>query len=75
MKATLLLAPALAAMFVGSLWGANDYIGDEVCAICHAGIYGDYIQSGHPWKLHYTGGETPAPDEWPHSPVPRCPTP
>jgi hypothetical protein len=32
--------------------GAQDYVGHDACQPCHSAIYGEYIQTGHPYKLN-----------------------
>ena len=50
---------------------AQDYVGQEACQACHSGIYGDYIQSGHPYKLNkVVDGQPP---EYPFTVAPNPP--
>jgi len=51
--------------------GAVDYVGPDRCGTCHSGIYGEYIESGHPFKLNkVTDGKPPV---YPFSEVPDVP--
>jgi len=47
-----LLLLCFAVMAMASSAGAVDYVGSETCGMCHSGPYGDYIESGHPYKLN-----------------------
>lgn len=54
------------------------YAGDQTCMECHADsptpdFFEAYMNSGHPWKITRTAGDTPDSDTWPHSPVPPLP--
>ncbi|MHC5027384.1 MAG: cytochrome c3 family protein [Planctomycetota bacterium] len=54
------------------------YVGDQVCAGCHAnnpvaGFFEGYRNSGHRWKLFRSAGETPDADNWPWTDVPPLP--
>ncbi len=73
---------AMAAADIGAYLGAGmpgpAYAGDQSCKTCHENsptpdFFEAYMNSGHPWKITHTGGETPAPDFWPHTPVPPLP--
>ena len=48
-----------------------DYVGHEACSSCHATIYSEYIQSGHPYKLNKV--EDGVPPTYPFSEVPSPP--
>ncbi|MDP8205712.1 MAG: T9SS type A sorting domain-containing protein [Candidatus Electryonea clarkiae] len=68
----------LLATFVAFGAYAQDYVGDEACAGCHAnnpvdGFYDGYKDSGHPYKLTRTGGEVPAEGTWPWTEAPGLP--
>jgi len=57
---------------------AQEYVGDEACAGCHANFpaadfFDNYKLTGHPWKIYHTAGDTPDGDTWPHTPVPPLP--
>ncbi len=77
MKSLLLLVLPL--FFFSATALAQTYEGDQVCGTCHAnnpsqGFFDGYMNSGHPWKIFRTEGQTPAPDAWPHTPVPPLPS-
>ena len=56
---------------VTSVAGAKDYVGHDTCKLCHSGVYDEYIQSGHSYKLNKVeNGEPPA---YPFSEVPNTP--
>ncbi len=59
----------VAALVVGGYAQAQDYVTDDLCGLCHGDIADSYMNSGHPWKLHHTHGQTPPVDEWPWSDV------
>ncbi len=64
--------------YVQAGYAGPNYAGDDSCSTCHAdspypGFFDAYRRSGHPWKIFRTGGETPAPDAWPHTPPPPLP--
>src|SRR3972149_3445458 len=75
-RASLFCSVILGALLAGGIARAQEpqYIGDATCIGCHANftpvLVEDYLQSGHPYKLVYTGGEEPLPGTWPHSPNP-----
>ncbi len=51
--------------------GSNSYIGAERCAGCHQGMYDEFMQSGHPYKLsRVLNGQRPS---FPFSAVPNPP--
>jgi hypothetical protein len=53
---------------IGTYWG------DDSCAMCHGSNYDTYNRHGHPWKLVYTGGQTPPDDLYPWGmPLPTLP--
>ena len=67
----MLVLPASAAL-------GQTYVGDTTCQMCHqnfptTGFFDGYMNSGHPWKIFHTAGNDPAPDTWPHTPVPPLP--
>jgi hypothetical protein len=39
------------------------YVGSAACSTCHSSTYGDFIQSGHPYKLNKVDGASPT---YPH---------
>ena len=72
-----LLTMMAVVLFAGTAWGQT-YVGDGVCAGCHAnnpsdGFYDAYIASGHRWKLFQSAGDVPDADNWPHTPLPPLP--
>lgn len=65
-------------VFLAGTAFAQDYVGDTTCGTCHAnfpetGFFDNYMNSGHPWKLTYIGGDTPASDLYPWTPLPPLP--
>jgi len=43
------------------------YVGSQACSGCHADHYGDFVKSGHPYKVRTTNGATPNPSTDPLS--------
>lgn len=73
-----LIVGCMTLLLIVSLAFGQDYVGDQTCQECHAnmpetGFFEGYMNSGHPWKLSNTAGQTPADDFWPHTPVPPLP--
>ena len=69
-RGTALLA-AVSLSLIGSQLNAQEYVGHNACTTCHGGIYDDYIDSGHPYKLNKVeNGEAPT---YPFSEVPNPP--
>jgi hypothetical protein len=75
----MIMACLVAALLVPSTAAnAQTYVGDDVCATCHAdfpepGFFDAYMRSGHPWKVSRTEGMVPLPNFWPFTPVPPLP--
>ena len=50
-----------------------EYIGDDKCKMCHAGIYDTYIKTGHPYKIQKINGGPPSYPPGTSSGVPKPP--
>ncbi len=73
---TLLVVGAL--VLGAGVASAQNYVGDQACAGCHAnmpepGFFDSYVNSGHPWKIFRTQGNTPDGNTWPHTDPPPLP--
>jgi len=69
-KIALLLGCVAVLLAPLGVYGA-DYVGHDACKTCHAPIYDNYIQSGHPYKLNkVVDGQPPT---YPFSEVPNTP--
>jgi hypothetical protein len=48
-----------------------EYVGDQICAGCHAELYAAYSQTGHPWNL--TPVVNAISPDYPYSEIPKPP--
>ena len=62
---------AVAGLLTTVAAGAQDYVGHDTCKPCHSGIYDNYIQTGHPYKLNKV--DNGLPPQYPFSVVPSPP--
>lgn len=56
-KSIILLTTMLLLVFTPLV--AQEYVGSENCRTCHSGIYNEWKESGHPYKLQKLEGEGP----------------
>lgn len=49
----------MAILFIAGQVVAQTYVGSSTCKLCHPGVYNDYINTGHPYKLIKISGAAP----------------